>query len=123
MRPLHVAVLNNDADMVEKLLTKFADVNRCDSNGLTPLQLACDQGYTEVTETLLDNGTLIRHAPGTLPPLILAVRGRHCECVELLLGHDADPHVDDGRGNTALTLAQQNNDIRSVRALVQHGAV
>ena len=122
-RPLHVAVLKNDIETVKVLLLSGADPNRCDGNLTTPLQIACDRGYADIVQTLISGGAVDKHFPSTLHPLILAVRARHSECAELLLDNRTPSFVDDGKGNTALSLAVQNNDLLSVMTLVQHDAV
>ncbi|KAK9687008.1 Ankyrin repeats (3 copies) [Popillia japonica] len=48
--PLHVAVLNNNEVIVEKLLENGADVNLKTNAELTPLCFAKLRGYTNITE-------------------------------------------------------------------------
>ena len=58
--PLHLAVREDDRDMVELLLTKGADINaKSKFDGWisgTPLDLAIDEGHTEIADLLRKHG-------------------------------------------------------------------
>ena len=55
-RSIHLAVLNDDAYMVEKLVKLGANLNIRDLYGQTPLLKACSLGYIEVVKTLIELG-------------------------------------------------------------------
>lgn len=55
-RSIHLAVINDDAYMVEKLVKLGANLNVRDLYGQTPLLKACSLGYIEVVKTLIELG-------------------------------------------------------------------
>ncbi|XP_078351971.1 uncharacterized protein LOC144636654 isoform X2 [Oculina patagonica] len=86
--PLHVAVLENDVPLVNKLIKEDPDcVYEIGYRKRTALQLAALEGKVEVVKLLLDHG-----ADQTavdcyhLPAIAYALDG-HPECVQLLLNH------------------------------------
>lgn len=79
--PLFVAVLAENAEIVQLLLEKGAAVNEKNELGITPLHLACIWGSSTIARILLDAGadvfTSDKH--GTTP-LYHAVMPRHVSC-------------------------------------------
>ena len=65
--PLHIAVKNNNIDLVKMLLESQCDVHAVNAEGLTPLQLATQTGNTEIVALLLQHGAGRQAAP-TPPP-------------------------------------------------------
>ena len=65
--PLHIAVKNNNIDLVKMLLESQCDVHAVNAEGLTPLQLATQTGNTEIVALLLQHGAGRQAAP--TPPL------------------------------------------------------
>lgn len=97
------------------LLTKEIDVNH-QSNGLTPLIIASQEGYIKMVEFLLNypeiDVNLNTNHGGTA--LIMACMTNQIEVVKLLLNHpNIDVNVATDRGATALILAcfQGHRDI------------
>ena len=66
--PLHIAVKNNNIDLVKMLLESQCDVHAVNAEGQTPLQLATQTGNTEMVALLLQHGAG-RQASLTPPPI------------------------------------------------------
>ena len=52
MTPLHAAALTGQTEAVELLIDKGADLNAENENGVTPLQMAAQQGHPAIVELL-----------------------------------------------------------------------
>lgn len=50
--PLHLAVMNNDLDVVKLLVEKGADISIMDNTSKTPLEIAFDNNFTDIFEYL-----------------------------------------------------------------------
>ena len=116
--PLMYAVLGQNIETIEKLLTAGADVNAADQDGVTPLIASIayapasymTQYMSEKTKLaadipllLIKNGAdpnLADNSSNT--PLIYAVTGSHLPIVEALLKKGADLNRADKYGRTAL---------------------
>jgi ankyrin repeat protein len=53
---LHRAVATGDEDIVQLLLQHQANINSCDKNGRTALDLAIDIGHVAIVQILLAHG-------------------------------------------------------------------
>lgn len=126
---LHHAALKGNNIASEKLLARtrqLVDVKKDD--GFAALHLACLNGHRAVAETLLVQGQadvdLRNNKKQT--PLLLAVSQGHCSVVELLVSMNANVHVVDEDGETALHLALMkrasiNSDISEMEAPTIYG--
>ncbi|CAB1346036.1 unnamed protein product, partial [Coregonus sp. 'balchen'] len=90
-KPLHYAADCGQAEMLEFLLSKGADVNDEDVNrtlegGRKPLHYAADCGQAEMLEFLLSKGADV-NAPDKhgITPLLSATYEGHLSCVKILL--------------------------------------
>lgn len=120
---LHLATQLNDLETVDILLKHKANPRRYDDyNGTTPLHIACERGYSQIVEKLLDSGADSNENERTFPPIIYAVLYKHPECVKVLLNHGAKTNVTDARGNTALHIAVTNKDVEIVKMLLEYDA-
>ncbi|CAB0044601.1 unnamed protein product [Trichogramma brassicae] len=109
--PLHLAVFYGRKKVVELLLSHGADPNSTDSVGNTPLHVICKKKYfdddlVEVFFKISDE----KHRPVRVDardrmgrtPLLSALIWCHEKLVELLLRRDADPHLIDAKGLSAM---------------------
>ena len=105
--PLHVAVSSrfspygvknqeeNRAEIVRFILESGADVGIPEeSNGFTPLHLACNVGRSNLAEMLLDHGAEINAKDKNgMTPLHWAVAEEQMGCVQILLDRGADANM------------------------------
>lgn len=96
-----------------KLLLDFgADVNGCDNFGQTAAMEALHGRHEKALQFLLSNGYDIDHRDTTNNTLLMhAVRGLEWRPVRIVLDHDPDPFVKDGKGRTARGILE---DMRAV---------
>ncbi|XP_053377893.1 ankyrin repeat and protein kinase domain-containing protein 1-like [Mercenaria mercenaria] len=91
--PLHLAVIDGRADIVDLLLSHGIDVTTTNLYGETPLHVACRTGNTAVVKKLLDAGSLLEYKDsGECTPLFHAIYGNRPAVTELLIkvGSDLD---------------------------------
>jgi ankyrin repeat protein len=90
--------------------------------GPTPLLIAAALDNVPLARLLLQKGAKVqyfgRHG-GKFSPMHAA---QSAEMVQLLLGHNADPEIEDGIERRPLHWYATRDDIAAMRAIVQHGA-
>ncbi|CAG2246543.1 ANKRD50 [Mytilus edulis] len=76
------------SEVVQYLIEAHANLNLVDSNGQTPLSVACDEGYDEVVKILVDHESNIHHQDndGRTPLQIAQLRG-HTNITNFLEQH------------------------------------
>lgn len=125
----------------ELLKDKTLDVNRTDSNGVTPLMVACLLGHLEVVNELLSSCLWSKAAAADVDDddthgmvdvniqdkrdgytaLIVASIKAHWDVVRVLLKHpNIDANLRCHDGYTALIMASKNGHVGVVRVLLQH---
>ena len=94
----------------EVLLSDGADINAMDTDGTSPLYLACETGESEIAEFLLSRGAKPDADDLHLRkfPIHIAAVNDNSELVELLLKHGANIDVTDTDGITALHYAVEH---------------
>jgi ankyrin repeat protein len=103
-----LAALNGDAEFVNMLIAKDAEVNK---KGWTPLHYAATNGHDDIVKILLDHSAYIdAGSPNGTTPLMMAARGGHLSTVKLLLDEGADLRVKNQIGMTAVDFARQYNE-------------
>lgn len=104
---LHTTVKRRDASWLRYLLTLGANPNTADKNGVTPLMLASQLGFTEGIEMLAQKGARVDASNDAgETPLILAVHRRDTPMLRILLAAGANPDRSDNSGRTARDYAK-----------------
>jgi ankyrin repeat protein/tRNA A-37 threonylcarbamoyl transferase component Bud32 len=123
MTPLHIAVMEGDAERVEKLLNSGADVNACADYGWTPLHFAIDRGFIDLARLLLVWGADVNTANSEgKTSLHLAAFGGKENMIEMLLENGARLNALAKDLTTPLHLAASRGYFNAVLALVESGA-
>ena len=116
---LNLALSLENPEAAKLLINKGADVTIKDSfGGLTPLEEASAQGYTEVAELILQK---LKDKTDKNPALLNAVINSRLDTAKMLLNNKADPNFKDSSGNSALNLAKPSN-IEMLGLLLDAGA-
>jgi len=123
--PLHLAALHHDAEAVEALLARGAEVDVTNHAGATPLHYGT--GSERIVRALLRAGARADAKSGLgITPLLTAVaRDRSFETAQLLLAAGADPKAagPTGEGSRGvLTRGILGGDTRTVEQLLRFGA-
>ncbi len=123
--PVADAAMRGDLDQVTELLRSGADVNAPQSDGVTALHWAADNGDAALAGVLIyagaNLGPLTRNDAYT--PMHMAARGGHAEVIALLLDAGADPAVATSRtGVTPMHLAAKAGSGEALGALAAGGA-
>lgn len=116
--PLEVACRNSDLQSVKNLIKHGADINSRNSCKDTPLITASSFDNLEIIKILLENGAEINakdHFEST--PLHNSVRSNYTNCALELIKVGAEINCDD-EGETALTLAVDNENLALIQALL-----
>lgn len=92
--PLNVAVVQGQFPMVELLVRHHANINKpSNDNGLAVLQIAIQNGFTDITRLLLDNKVDLNTWVGSGTALLSAVDANNIEIVKLLLENDLNVNL------------------------------
>jgi len=90
-KALHEAAKAGKIADVKSFISKGADVNAKDGDGLTPLHYAARNGHKEIVDLLLAKGADVNAVAGyNRTDALLAMRANHKEVVELLIAKGAD---------------------------------
>ncbi len=127
---LENAVKNNNYPKVQELITQGVDLNHVDWEGMTPLMLAAESGYTDLVEVLLKNNAAVDFAdtntdvPGydSDTALIHASRYGHIKSIKMLLENGANINLVNKHGDSALMYAVANNRTKSIEILLENNA-
>lgn len=106
----------------EALLQNKNCFNLVNSEGFTPLILACYKGNIPVVKCIIVSGVAINYNSPMGSALMAASVKGNLELVALLLTHQADPNLADDQGNTALIYAAMFQNVEIVKLLLSHGA-
>ena len=123
--PVADAAMRGDLDEVRELLRSGSDVNAPQSDGLTALHWAADNGDAALAGVLIYAGAnlspLTRNDAYT--PMHMAARRGHAGVIELLVEAGADPAVATARtGVTPMHLAAKAGSGEAIGALTAGGA-
>ena len=118
LTPMHMACLAGSLDSVTCLLDRGVDITEACDEGVTGLDLVCNEGHKVVIKYLLDRGKLedINSA------LYASCEGGHLDVVELLLSEGADIHAKHDFGETVMFAACQNEQLSVIEYLYKAGA-
>ena len=111
------------------MLDHGADANRLTGDRrTTPLHIAAERGFRTIVAELLDGGAdadglltgacMTDSSPAAATPLMVAVNNGHVDCIADLLHAGADQNIADTRGKSPVHLAVLNDDVASVRLLL-----
>ena len=122
------AVTEGRSDAVKRLLTEGADVNAIeDATDNTALMVAAHKGHINVAKTLLDKNADVNAARKLdgWTALMIAASGddyKHYEALKLLLAYGADVNATQQEGFTAMMVAANKGELKTVKLLVGKGA-
>jgi ankyrin repeat protein len=113
-------------EIARLLIENGADVNTKDGFGGTVLMFACEQGYLDLAEFLLERGADIHQVNDKVfrgrTALIGAAWAGQVEAVKLLLAHNADVNAEAAGKETALFKAAYNGHAEVAGILLENGA-
>lgn len=124
--PLHLAVITQQANMVEVLLRDGADPAALDRNGQTALHLCCEYDQRDCLSVVLSCASSstcleVRNYEG-FSPLHLAVRRGHKDLARMLLDAGANINAMDIKsGQSPLMHAVESNNVDMVHFLIESG--
>ena len=115
--PLHVAALNNRAEVSAYLKTRYQTTNITNVSGFTPLHYAAENGHTEIVKIIYEN----QCNPGNLwgnTPLHYASNEGHLEVVSFFLEHLDNIHPTNHLGDTPLHNAARDGHLEVVKCFL-----
>ena len=112
---------------VNYLLSVSADINKPDGNDMTPLMVACSNGQvkgSKIALRLIESGADVNYIreDDEMTALKFAVGSCKPEVIEALVHTGADVDGPENSEQTALMLAARNNDVESLKILINAGA-
>jgi ankyrin repeat protein len=120
---LSAAIIADDPQRVELLVSQGADVNRRDDQGYTPLTSAALQRYTDMIGALLGHKADVNLANADgMTPLLEAVMRNDVPSIKLLIAHGADMNAPGPSGTDPLTLAIEERQYEAAKSLIDAGA-
>jgi ankyrin repeat protein/uncharacterized caspase-like protein len=120
---LHIAVHENNEELVKFLISKGADVNIKNNYGETPLQIAADKNNLEIITQLVSHDAEINIKDSSgLTPLDDAIYQGQMETVKYLISKGAEINIKDTTGKTPLHYAAIRNKVEISKYLIAKGA-
>jgi ankyrin repeat protein len=122
--PLLRAAFLGDFRVVKECISQGVDVNyRCNVNSFTALQLASQEGHTDIVKFLLDHGAQINERNrGGDTALALACLKNRKDVVRLLIERGCCVNTVNNSGWTPLSLAARYGDAELFTMLLRSGA-
>lgn len=122
---LHLALMNHNRQAALCLLEHNSDVNMI-SNGKTPISLACETGYYDVVEALLNKNVEVNpendSRPLTPDPLSIAAGNGSLQIAQTLIRSKAIVNSRNSEGETPLFQATKQGHCRLMKLLIDNEA-
>jgi ankyrin repeat protein len=120
---LHWAVHENDVELARLLLHAGANAAAANRYGVTPLDLASENGAAAMVQMLLEHGADPSSVTEGESALLTAARTGDVATLRVLLAHGADVNAAERwKGQTALMWAAHENNAAAVALLLEAGA-
>ncbi|KAK2163779.1 hypothetical protein LSH36_74g05022 [Paralvinella palmiformis] len=119
---LHIAALAGRCDVIDALLSRGADADAHESEGLTPLHCACSGNDVQSVRSLIDAGAQVNAADskGQLPIQRSVLRSSDDVILELI-SRGADIHVVDEHKQTLLHYAVEWEREEFIQKFIESG--
>lgn len=128
-KPIHYAVLTDNADMIDALVHQGADIKApvsilIESNSYSPLQLAAASDSVVSAEMLIKYGAPVNEVnlKGESALHLAAQTEASTEMFDILIKHGASINLQDNEGDTALHQAIKEQEMDAVKTLLAHQA-
>ncbi|GFO31803.1 ankyrin [Plakobranchus ocellatus] len=122
---LHMAVVHAQMETLDFLLSKGADANQTDENGISPVSVAAAIQRADVVQCLIQAGADVNiQSISGRTPLIQAITSQNLTIVQKLLDAGADPNLADSKGCTPLftcLFVSDNKQVDILLALINGG--
>ncbi len=120
--PLVAAIISNNENIIDTLISLGADVNTQHHGNTSCLQLAIEENNPALVACLLKHADPNFTVEGQRSPLATAIAAGNNNIVQLLLQHNANPDQKDYTGVPPLLHAVSKNDAKSVELLLSKEA-
>jgi ankyrin repeat protein len=120
---LNAAVFKDNIDIVHALIEAGADVNKVDSNNVTPLSAASSKGNIDIVQALIGAGADVNTANPYYKntPLILASHLGYIDVVKALIEAGADVNMINRYNMSALDFARNSGNFDILDLLIEAG--
>jgi hypothetical protein len=109
--------------VVDLFIKNGADINKTDTDGMTPISHASLKGHDKVVQALADNGANVNTPDNIgMTPLHRASQEGHPEVVEVLIQKGANVNEANKKGQPPIWWASYNGHSKVVEALIKAGA-
>ena len=116
------AILSFDKDRVQLLLSKGANANALDDQGLAPLHVAIQNRSSDLAALLIEHGADANQPDNDgITPLTYAINRNHVPSIKLLVAHGADVNARNKQGYTPLEFAIGDDKLFAAQALIDAG--
>jgi ankyrin len=122
---IHLAVIHGQDKITRWLIDNGVCVNITNSKGITPLLYATRYGYTNLVQTLVENGANVNCHTSCLnnaTPLHIAVLKNNEDVIKTLLKSGADPTLFCSYNQTPLHWASAYGNLQSLKIMETYGA-
>ncbi|XP_055848446.1 serine/threonine-protein phosphatase 6 regulatory ankyrin repeat subunit A-like [Episyrphus balteatus] len=115
--------INKTKEMAKILLSMGANVNAPTyNNNLTPLHIACEEGFASIIEILLEYKSDVNCISSNGTPLHFAAKNDNEFIIEMLLANKANIDFRNNNGDTALHIAAKYDNTNVLKTLLKNGA-
>jgi ankyrin repeat protein len=119
--PLIRAIERRHSDIIKYLIKRGADINLADKNGNLPLKVCMEKRNFEIIIGMIEKGLKV-NATLANSLLVCSLELEQVDMVEYFIKLGADVNQKNKNGQTLLSTALKNSDLRSFRLLIESGA-
>lgn len=119
------AVMHGNLELVSSFIEKGIPVDSVLKAGWTALMYACSCGHHEIVKYLLEKKANPNFSKDSFTPLMAVCASNQDEtnlvnCVQLLIGHEADVNAQERHLTTPLMFASREGHVEVVKELLKH---
>jgi ankyrin repeat protein len=119
--PLNIAIRKENWDIVKFLIESGADVNLADVDGNLPVKMCMEKHYFEILNRMIQKGLKVDENLANTS-LVWSLEREKVNLAKYFIEQGADVNQIYKNGQTLLSLALKNSDLRSFRLLIESGA-